>query len=140
MRIPLFSGLWLFALSFVPLSQGGLAGLLSSKARDWAFIQSVGGMRVKLDNRRLEIDCDVSGTKTVTVKPSLINSGIGVRKVKSSRAGKTLRLTVVTCVMERGMKSECGQLDLSAYPAGSYDVVYLDPGGGTHPLAAIRLP
>lgn len=118
----------------------GLAGWLSQDQRDWSFIESVGGMKVTLKGKSLEVDCDVSGTRRVTKKPTIVNSGIGVRKMKWARAGSTIRLSVVTSVFEKGMRSSCGSLDLSGIPPGSYSVEYLDPDGATHPLGTITLP
>jgi hypothetical protein len=135
-----------FALvSFILLTiaspgNAGLAGILSAKSQDWSFIQSVGGMKVELIDNRLLVSCDVSGRRSITTKPSTVNSGIGVRKLKCSRAGSTIRLTVVTSVIGKGMKTECGPVDLGRHPSGSYSVVYLDPDGTTHSLGTIRLP
>lgn len=127
--------------SFATFSQAGLIGLLTSKHRDWGFIESVGGMKVALaTDRCLVVSCDVSGTETITSKPTLINSGIGVRKLKCSRAGSTIRLSVVTSVIDKGMSSDCGSVDLSAFAAGTYTVVYLNPDGTSHSLMKLTLP
>lgn len=63
-----------------------------------------------------------------------------VRDVKCSRLGNTLRLSVVTSVIEKGKSPECGSLDLSAHPPGAYSVVYLDPDGTIHSVGAVVLP
>lgn len=118
----------------------GMAGWLSQEPRDWTFIESVGGMKVTLANKRLAVDCDVSGTRRITNKPTIVNSGIGVRKLKWTRAGLAIRLSVVTSIFEKGMSSSCGSLDISKVPSGSYSVEYLDPDGTTHPLGMITLP
>ncbi|GAA5483697.1 hypothetical protein Hsar01_02931 [Haloferula sargassicola] len=124
----------------VTTCDAGLAGWLSQEQRDWTFIESVGGMRVTLKSKELDVDCDVSGTRHITKKPTIVNSGIGVRKLRWTRAGSTIRLSVVTSVFEKGMSSSCGSLDLSKVPSGSYAVEYLDPDGTTHPLGTITLP
>lgn len=97
-------------------------------------------MKVTTDGNRLIVVCDVSGLKTVTVKPAMTNSAMAVRELKCSRIGNTLQLSVVTSVIKKGMSSECGSLDLSAHPPGAYSIVYLDPDGTTHPAGTIELP
>ncbi len=118
----------------------GLVGWLSQERQGWAFIQSVGGMRIKMNHKNLDVDCDVSGLRQITTKPTIVNSGIGVRNVKWSRAGATIRLSVVTSVFEEGMNVSCGSIDLSKVPSGSYSVEYLDQDGTTHALGKIALP
>ena len=118
----------------------GLAGWLSQERREWSFIESVGGMKVTVHNRRLDVACDVSGTRRITKKPTMVNSGIGVSKVEWTRAGTAIRLTVVTSVFEKGMSSSCGSIDLSGLPSGSYLVEYLDPDGTVHSLGTVALP
>jgi hypothetical protein len=118
----------------------GLAGWLSQEHRDWSFIESVGGMKVELKEKKLDVVCDVSGIRRITTKPTIVNSGIGVRKLRWTRAGATIRLSVVTSVFEKGMSSSCGSIDLSIAPSGVYAVKYLDPDGTTHSLGKIALP
>lgn len=125
-------------LAFATCCRADLAGFISAHRRDWSFIESVGGMKVKLVGRALQVTCDVSGNHTVTHKPTLMNSAIGVRKLQCSRSGRTLRLTVVTSVIRKGMSSSCGSVDLTKYPAGNYDVVYLNPDGSIQPLGRIK--
>ena len=128
------------ALLCVSACNAGLVGWLSQEHRDWSFIESVGGMKVELNNKNLCVACDVSGTRRITTKPTIVNSGIGVRKLRWTRIGATIRLTVVTSVFEKGMSSSCGSIDLSKAPSGVYDVEYLDPDGTTHSLGKIALP
>ena len=118
----------------------GLPGLLTKQHQDWKFIQSVGGMTVELADRQLVVNCDVSGTKTITTKPTIVNSGMGVRQLKCSRTKNTIKLSLVTSVLEKGMKTSCGPIDLSKYPAGTYSIVYLNPDGTTQALQTITLP
>ncbi|PQJ28161.1 hypothetical protein [Rubritalea profundi] len=117
----------------------GFSGFLTQKSQDWKFIQSVGGMKVSLEEKTLNVECYVSGLKKVTIKPTMINSAMGVRRIKHKRDGKTIYLTLVTSVIEKAMTQSCKQLDLSAYPAGEYSVQYRDPDGTKHPLGKITL-
>jgi predicted RNase H-like HicB family nuclease len=68
----------------------GCETIISSAARssrDWQFVQSVGGLALGTPQRDdrghvLPIRCDVSGTRTITVHPTAINSALaGVAQV-----------------------------------------------------------
>ncbi len=117
----------------------GPLGFLTQDTRDWNFIQSVGGMKVSAKGNVLHVECYVSGLKKVTVKPTTINSALMVHRIKHKRVGKTIQLRLVTSVIEKGVKTNAKQVDLSAYPVGEYSVQYLDSDGTTHPLGKIKL-
>ena len=128
----------LFILS-ATLAYSGLTGFLTQESRDWDFIKSVGGMKVSAKDKTLVVDCDVSGIRKVTVKPSTINSAMAVRKIWHKRVGNTIQLKVVTSVIEKGINSACKPLDLSAYPDGTYKVEYLNSDGTTQALGKVTL-
>lgn len=117
----------------------GIAGFLTKEKVDWKFVQSVGGLRVSLKDSNLVVECDVSGTKQVTVKPTMVNSAMGVRELKHKRDGNTIYLTVVTSVLEKGITTSPQPVDLSAYAAGEYSVQYLDPNGTKHSIGKITV-
>lgn len=117
----------------------GIAGVFTKETQDWKFIQSVGGMRVSLKDSSLVVECDVSGVKQVTVKPTMVNSALGVRELKHKRDGNTIYLTLVTSLIEKGITRSPKPVDLSAYPAGEYSVQYLDQDGTKHALGKITL-
>lgn len=116
-----------------------LPAVFTQEARSWNFIQAVGGMKISAEDKQLFVDCNVSGTKTITVKPTLVNSGIGVRKVKVRRDGNKLMLTVVTSVIGKDVGPVPKPVDLSSLPDGRYQVVYLDPKGKETALGKISL-
>lgn len=134
-----FLGLFVLVAILASSVQAGLIGVLTRKHQSWAFIESVGGMKVHVMGRELVVHCDVSGTQTVTKKPTLVNSGIGVRKTKCLQLDHLLRLSVITSALEEGMISTCSSIDLSAYRPGRYVVEYLDPDGSNHPVGQILL-
>ncbi|YCM43727.1 hypothetical protein V2O64_20690 [Verrucomicrobiaceae bacterium 227] len=121
------------------LAHSGLTGFLTQESRDWDFIQSVGGMKVSAKDQTLVIDCDVSGTREVTVKPTMIHSAMAVRKVWHKRVGNTIQLKVVTSVIEKGINPACKPLNLSAYPDGTYKIRYLNSDGTTQALGEVTL-
>ena len=116
-----------------------VAGLLTKDRRDWKFVQSVGGMKVSMKDTTLVVDCDVSGTKKVTVKPTMVNSALGVRELKHKRDGNTISLTLVTSVIGKGISTSPKPIDLAAYPDGEYSIEYLDPDGTKHGLGKVTL-
>jgi len=118
-------------------ARSGVPQTLTSQDRSWAFIQSVGGMKVSAKDTTLTVECDVSGLNKITVQPTLINSGIGVRELKHKRDGNAILLTLVTCVIGKGITTSPKPVDLSGYPAGEYQVEYLDPDGARHPVGKI---
>jgi hypothetical protein len=65
---------------------------------------------------------------------------MGVRKLKASRKGNTIRLSLITSVLEKGMKTTCDPIKLTDYAPGTYHVVYFEPNGKSHALATITLP
>lgn len=94
----------LFCLS--SLAHAGIAGWVTARTVDWEFIQKTGGLRVHDPILRegrvlLPIEYDPSGTITVTQKPTLVNSGLMVRKIKAKWKGQLLMLEVVVSVIEK---------------------------------------
>src|SRR5881394_3841678 len=75
-------------------------------SRDWQFIQSVGGIALGTPQRDdhgdviLPIRCDVSGTRTITVHPTALNSALVCEhpsvRVRSPTVFLTIRTTMAT--------------------------------------------
>mgnify|MGYP005845341499 CR=1 FL=1 len=129
----------LLILVTATLAYCGLVGFLTRETRNWDFIQAVGGMKVSVQESTLLVDCDVSGLRKVTVKPTVVNSGIGVHQLKLKRDRKTIYVTVVTSLIRKGIKTSPKPVDISHYPAGEYTVQYLDRDGTKHPVGKIRV-
>ena len=120
--------------------RSSIVSSLSSEARDWGFVQSVGGMAVSMtDPVTLEVDTNVSGLKTVTTEPTVINSALAVRRLDYHIDGNTIYLTVVTALTDDGMSTSCGSIDLSNATPGRYTVAYLDPDGTTHHVGEVNV-
>lgn len=121
------------------ISHAGIAGFFTQNGVSWRFIQSVGGMKISQKENNLIIDCDVSGLRKVTVNPSTINSAKAVRKVRHQLANKKIQITLVTCVIEKGLTTSAKPVDLSKYPPGKYEVEYLNPDKTTQPLGTVTV-
>ncbi len=69
----------------------------------------------------------------------MTNSGMGVRELRHKRDGNTIRLTLVTSVIGKGVTTSPIPIDLSDYPNGDDSVEYLDPDGTRHALGKVTL-
>jgi hypothetical protein len=104
-------------------------------------MQRIGGIAIHAapsehGRLRLVVDCDVSGARTITVKPSAINSGMVVYDVWVARRDASIYLVVRTSLPEPALNSACGPVELADVPAGRYTVLYGRPpvlfGGMSH--------
>lgn len=121
-----------------------LLGACVGEHRDWAFVQSVGGMALGAPYRTakgvvmLPVRVDVSGTKAITTKPTALNSGLGIREIRVRRDGNTVRLALVT-TPARESATSAGEVALGNLEVGLYTVQYAEPNGHTVDLGAIRV-
>jgi len=107
---------------------------LTAENQDWAFIQAVGGIAVQRPYRAnaklyLPVECDVSGTKVVSSKPSTINSGLVVHEVIARRDRTAIYVSVSTSLPSAGHTAACTPAVLENLPAGTYTVFYGRPPG-----------
>jgi len=110
--------------------------------RSWDFIQSVGGVTLGKPDRsgkgwRLPILCDVSGLKSFTVKPTVLNSGLAWADTVAKVSNQELLITIETGLAGAGKSSACGEANLASIPSGRYRVMYRDPDGEKHFIGEI---
>lgn len=136
----------MLALLFTsPVAHAGIIGWATAEARDWPFICKTGGMRISQPVQHsgktfLPVTYDVSGLTTVTQPPTLINSGLAVRKIAIRRDGSQLLLQVVTQVLEQGAPTgPMHAVDLEGIPTGRYQVFYESAEAGGVKLGDIEL-
>ncbi len=109
---------------------GNACTSVGGEARDWAFIQGVGGLAIHQPYRMsgsvfIPVDCNVSGIRAITVNPNLVNSGIVVKGVKAVHHNSTIYVQVFTTVAHGDeMSAACTPAKLANIPPGKYDVVY----------------
>lgn len=110
-----------------------LAALLSStsalaQSRDWAFIQSIGGLAFSPPVYRagawhLPIRCNVSGAEAITTKPTAYHGTLactmGVRV-----EGRAIVLTVMTHGESGDAFADCPPVRLGNLEKGRYAVFY----------------
>ncbi|MBX9685340.1 MAG: hypothetical protein K2X27_01485 [Candidatus Obscuribacterales bacterium] len=100
----------------------------------WHDIQSTGGLKIGTPHRNakgaifLPIECDISGTKTVTEKPVGINSGVVVRKVVAKIRKKQIHIWIVgTLAHGRYESAVCPEVKLGSIEPGEYEIFYNSP-------------
>ena len=121
----------------IPLLMGcvSCASLLTSQGQSWEMIQSVGGLRVDDPVTQgdgtvfLPIVCNVSGLDTITVKPTMLNSALVVRKITAKCRKDRILIQVVTCVVDNKHTSISKGVRLGRMKPGAYHVEYMNPDG-----------
>ena len=122
--------------TIVSTCHAGPFGFLTPKHRDRNFLQSVEGMKVGLEKKKLVVSCDDTGLKERRIS---VNSGMVVRKLMCVRVDDIISLSLDTSIAEKGKGSTCGSINISAYPLGTYSVAYLNPDGSTEALRKIKV-
>lgn len=120
----------LFVIPMLLSCSTGTFGMPNAVPMDWAFIQSVGGIRLgdpyTQDGMRwVPVIVDVSGTQTITVTPSMRNTGLVCSAVtltggggRAPIGGMDMWLTVHTepessDTNRLGLSSRCADLPLN---------------------------
>jgi hypothetical protein len=120
-----------------------LLGACAGGWRDWAFVQSVGGMALGTPYQTPEgvmipVRVDVSGLQTITTPPTTMSSGLALKEIRVRRAGSNLLLALRTRVAGEGTSSSPkGDVLLGKLEAGRYRVQYAEPKGGAVDLAEL---
>lgn len=120
-------------------------GWFTSDSRDWDFVQKTGGIKIsnpiKKDGKNvLPVEYDVSGLTAVTKKPTLLNSGLTVRKIELKRDGAQIIIRVVTQVAEKGTHAgPVHYAELDDLPPGKYHVFYETAGDAAKNLGEIEI-
>ncbi len=122
MRIPL-------TLIALPLLLPLLSCSALANEQDWAFVQSVGGIKVEAPTRNatgwlLPVQADVSGLSKITVQPTLLNSALTCKKVKTEIEGNAIYLTLVTGLVSDKESPLCPPAALGGIAQGQYIVYY----------------
>jgi hypothetical protein len=137
----LIVGLLLFALAV----RQSFGQSIFSTARDWQFVQSIGGLAIGTphrDDRKhviLPVRCDISGTQTVTVHPTTGYSGLACDLPKVHVHSTNVFITVCT-ILPGKRDASCPPADLGKLAGGDYSVFYSSPDGKREPLGSIKVP
>jgi hypothetical protein len=140
----------LLAAVVLTVAGAGCATMISAASQSslsWQSVQSFGGLALGQPQRDqrghviLPIRCDVSGTHTITVRPTAIESALACRLPRVRvREGKIVLTIRVGFAGGRYEDARCPAADLGPVPAGQYAVEYLDPDGTRRPIGAVQVP
>jgi len=131
-------------LAMAALVLGCGMAVVTSEQRDWAFIQSVGGLAIdepqKLEtgNYRLPIRCDVSG-REITIKPTTANSGLIVRETCCAICAHSIQIWIKTCLADGKHNALAPDVILKNPPPGAYQVQYRSRDGSLTHLREIEI-
>jgi hypothetical protein len=115
-----------------------------STARDWQFVQSVGGLSIGIPYRNdrkhviLPIRCYTSG-KQITIHPTTGYSGLAFDFPMVHIHSTNVFITVCT-VLPGKRDASCPPADLGKLAGGDYSVFYSSPDGNREPLGSIKVP
>lgn len=115
-----------------------------SEPKDWAFVQSVGGVTfgaasVVEEQWSLAVRADVSGLEEITVKPTLVNSALICESTSASVQGKAIYLTINAGLFREGYSTCCPAANLGRVKEGRYQVFYKGPTGEPRKLGDVSL-
>ena len=133
------------SFTLVTISSGSISGWFRSDARDWSFVQQTGGIRIaspveKEGRMFLPVEYYVQGTVAITCQPTLVNSGLAVKKIELKKQGAQIVIRVITQIVEKG--SNVGRIhyvNLPEVPAGTYEVFYETAGDPAKSLGKIEI-
>jgi len=112
-----------------------LIGCAASERRDWAFMQSVGGLSAAVQDKNpswLIIRGDVSGLKEFSTKPTQMNSALAIKSVEAKVRDSRIQIYVVTTLISKKYSTtEINGVDISGVKRGTYTVQYLNPDNST---------
>jgi hypothetical protein len=105
---------------------------------DWSFIQSVGGLQVGQALQqsvqhtwRVPLYCDLSGKQTFTQTPTLVNSGMIIKKTIAKQEGHNIFISLQVekpVWTSNPSRAQCGVILLES-SAGVHEVLYKDATG-----------
>ena len=100
-----------------------------AEQRSWLFVQSVGGIEVGAPLQSetgwvLPVRADVSGLRTITVKPNALNSGLSCERTETTIEGNVIFLTIHTSIAGGGRSSVCPSARIGHLRTGTYSVFY----------------
>ncbi len=118
-----------FSYIILIISLNSCMGLFRHEC-DWAFIQSVGGIKIDepyltKDGWFLPVQCDVSGLTTITNKPTTMNSALKCVKVGYFKKKSSVFITIYTgSIGYRNKTCRCDGINIGHLKEGEYSIYY----------------
>jgi hypothetical protein len=132
-------------LALAAPANAGIIGWFTSDTRDWDFVQKTGGIRISAPIQKdgkifLPVEYCVQGLVAITCKPTLLNSGLAIRKIDLKKKDDQLVIRVVTQLVEKGSDTaQIHYVDLSDIHSGSYEVYYETAGDPRKYLGKVEI-
>jgi hypothetical protein len=137
MRHRILSKLLLVPLMLLPLTSangcGFFIGLFTSEEVSLEYVGEIKFQAPVTEGQFTRIPISFSGGKW------LENSGITFKKVKASRYGSEIRITVVTCLAGSGNEIPKPEIELKGLVPGKYQIIYINPDGSSMQLKQIEI-
>jgi hypothetical protein len=100
-----------------------------AEKRPWSFVTAVGGLKVESPVHSsgrwfLPIQADVSGVRTITARPTTINSSLICEAVTVRVKGQDIFLVLETALAHGDATSVCPVAKLGRLATGRYNVWY----------------
>jgi hypothetical protein len=115
------------------------------ESEDCDFIQKVGGIKIEKpfeteDGLYLPVTCNVSGTDSITNKPTQLNSALVCKKIRVDHAGNKIYLTVIAGLpIFSNAKCNCRAVNIGNLENGIYSVYYKDKSYIEHQIGQFDL-
>jgi hypothetical protein len=132
-------------LAFLAIIICILFNAITRKSVDWDFIQKVGGITIgtpleTYDGYYLPVICNVSGTDSVNVKPTTINSALSCLHIKTKIKGDKIYLNVIAGVsITKHYNCKCKAVNIGYLEPGNYTVYYKDKTSFEHQIGAFTV-
>jgi hypothetical protein len=110
----------------------------------WKIVQKLGGLRVgdpyveRNGVKMLPVEFDPTGSRTITVAPTALNSCQGVRKLRAKVRGKEIHLSIWLSIFTR--HRTCPVTKLGKIAPGEYEVWYDSANEPSVFIQRIRVP
>lgn len=113
---------------------------------DWNFIEDVGGLQITYPEYKpgegwyFSAKCDVSGVRTITTKPKLLNSALAIKKIKARVIKRRIQIWVVYCLASKDFPSAYKEesIFLGGIEEGLYQIEYLNDNGTVVPITDVE--
>jgi hypothetical protein len=130
------------ALVIVALAGTLLARVAVAEVASWKYLVSVGGFSIGHPKKVargwvLPVQGDVSGLRTITAKPTTMNSSVACVETQASVEGKTISVRVITGIGGPGRSASCPPANLGPIAPGSYFVQYVGSNEAPVPLGNV---
>ena len=118
---------------------GGVLACVSETALGWERIEAVGGMAVGSATRlaggrlRIPVRCDLAGLDSITSKPTQMNSGLGVARLKVELDSNVVFITVIAGI---GAPAQCPAIEVD-YVGSSLRAAYRSPDRSSRELGPV---